>query len=234
MAEAGSRPSQSSRKCPPHVPVRAGANPLGNRRGLLIARGTLGYGSITCFFLACQLLPLADATTFTFLAPLLVALFSPCVLQEHPGLAVAVVLPVCITGVLLIAQPSFLFGGGGEPAAPGAPARLRALGLTVGLLQPFFSASAKVRFWTFWPAAALHLGLCKGVVLAVLACCSFSYRPLQRCGPCHFGLLQPFFSASAKVRFWPCLRRSASAQVFDLGVFSPSAGARAAVWPAAA
>lgn len=116
--------------------VRVGEHPLGNRRGLLVLRGTLGFGSITCFFFACQNLPLADATTLTFLAPLLAAILSPSLLKEDPGARVLVVIPCCILGVLLIAQPFFLFGGG--------PSRLSGIGLVIGLLQPLFSATAKV------------------------------------------------------------------------------------------
>jgi drug/metabolite transporter (DMT)-like permease len=117
--------------------VHAGDSPWGTRRGLLLLRGTLGYGSITCFFLACQMLPLADATTFTFLAPLVAALLSPLVLHERPGIATAFVIPLCLGGVLLITQPGFLFGAKAAPALSG-------VGLFFGLLQPLFSASAKV------------------------------------------------------------------------------------------
>jgi EamA-like transporter family len=117
--------------------VCAGDSPLGVRRGLLVLRGSLGYASITCFFLACQRLPLADATTLTFLAPLVAASLSPWVLAERPGVAAAVAIPACLAGVLLLTQPSFVFGGGG--------ARLSGTGLAFGLMQPLFSASAKVR-----------------------------------------------------------------------------------------
>lgn len=115
----------------------AGISPLGTRRGLLMLRGTLGYGSITCYFLACQMLPLADATALTFLAPLLVALLSPLVLKERLSVATALVIPLCIAGVLLITRPSILF----DVASRGLPV----LAVSVGLLQPLFSAAAKVR-----------------------------------------------------------------------------------------
>jgi drug/metabolite transporter (DMT)-like permease len=102
-----------------------------------LLRGTLGYGSITCFFLACQLLPLADATTFTFLAPLIVACLSPLVLDERPGKATWLVIPCCLTGVLLVSQPEFIFGRQTK--------KLPLLGILCGLGQPLFSATAKVR-----------------------------------------------------------------------------------------
>jgi drug/metabolite transporter (DMT)-like permease len=115
----------------------AGGSPLGTRRGLLVLGGTIGYASISSYFFASQRLPLADATTLTFLAPLVAACLSPWVLGERPGVAVAVTIPACLSGVLLVTQPPFLFGGGG--------ARLSGIGVTFGLLQPVFSASAKVQ-----------------------------------------------------------------------------------------
>jgi hypothetical protein len=51
--------------------------------------------------------------------------------------ATAVAIPVSLLGVLLITQPSYMFGAAG--------ASLSGLGIGIGLLQPFFSASAKVR-----------------------------------------------------------------------------------------
>jgi drug/metabolite transporter (DMT)-like permease len=127
----GARDDQSAR-------AHAGDSPLGRRRGLLLVRGTLGFGSITCFFYACQLLPIADATCLTFLGPLIVALLSPCILGERLTAATAVVIPLCCAGVALITRPSFLFGAAHS-------ARLPVLGIAVGLGQPFFSAGAKAR-----------------------------------------------------------------------------------------
>ena len=116
----------------------AGHELLGRRHGLLVLRGTLGYGSVTSYFVACHWLPLADAMTFTFLAPLVAAVFSPLVLRERPSMATLCVIPVCLCGVLLITQPSFVFGAQAAPALSG-------IGLLFGLLQPTFSASSKVR-----------------------------------------------------------------------------------------
>ena len=115
----------------------AGTNPLGHKRGLLLARSSLGYISISCYFFACQKIPIADATTFTFLAPVVAALLSPWLLKEKISPGNAIVTPLCIGGVLLITQPGFLFGEGGQ--------RMPLLGLIIGLSQPFFSATAKAR-----------------------------------------------------------------------------------------
>ena len=146
----------------------AGDNPLGNRRALLFVRGTLGYGSITCFFFACQLLPIADATTFTFLGPLVVALLSPLVLKERISRATAVVIPMCIAGVLLITQPPFLFGSGARTPLPIA-------GVLIGLCQPFFSAGAKVCL-----RQALFTRRSAALQIALLTIAPMSVAP-QRC-----------------------------------------------------
>ena len=120
------------------------------RKRLLLLRGTLGYTNIALFFAACYFLPLATATTFTFLSPLIVALLSPWLLRETPSPAVAVITPLCIGGVVLVTQPPELFGS----AAKG----LSAVGLAIGLLQPFFLASVKVcgRLGTLLRTAASH------------------------------------------------------------------------------
>ncbi|EFN56059.1 hypothetical protein CHLNCDRAFT_145530 [Chlorella variabilis] len=84
-----------------------------SRRWLLLVRGLVGFGAITCYYSAVQLLPLADAAVFAFLAPLFVALLSPLVLGESSGgVVMAAAAPLCAAGVLLVAQPTFLFGGG--------------------------------------------------------------------------------------------------------------------------
>eukprot|EP00892_Ulva_mutabilis_P006920 jgi/Ulvmu1/45/UM001_0048.1 len=116
--------------------LSTGGSPFGVRRGLLVLRGTLGYASLALFFTSCFYLPLATATTLTFLAPLIVALLSPWVLRETPSRAVAVVIPLCIVGVVLITQPADLVGGGA--------ATLSLAGLAAGLSQPFFAASVKM------------------------------------------------------------------------------------------
>eukprot|EP00892_Ulva_mutabilis_P007476 jgi/Ulvmu1/50/UM001_0053.1 len=116
--------------------LSAGENPFGVRKGLLLLRGTLGYTNIAMFFLACFYLPLATATTFTFFSPLIVAVVSPWLLRETPSRAVAVVIPLCIGGVLLVTQPPALFGSSVKA--------LSAVGVAFGLAQPFFGAAVKM------------------------------------------------------------------------------------------
>jgi len=88
--------------------AKDGVNPFGNRRGLLAIRGTFGFGAIGCYFWAIQLLPIQDAMVLTFLAPLWVALLGPIFIKETPSRMVAIAIPLCLVGVALITQPSFL------------------------------------------------------------------------------------------------------------------------------
>lgn len=75
-----------------------------------------------------QLLPVTDALVLGLLSPILVAAASPLVLGEPAGRGVALALPLCVVGVVLVAQPSFLFGGGGAGA-------LSLVGVAVGIAQ---------------------------------------------------------------------------------------------------
>lgn len=115
--------------------ARQRVNPFGNRRGLLAVRGMFGFGAIGCYFFAVTMLPLNDAMVLTFLSPLVVALLSPVAINEHPPKAVYVAIPVCVAGVILITQPSFL----------GRVSEHRSmLGVTLAIGQACFSACAKM------------------------------------------------------------------------------------------
>lgn len=119
------------------VLVRQGVNPFGNeRRWLYVLRGALGFGSVTTLYFAVTLLTMADANVLAFLAPLWAALLSPVLLSEWPSSGLVVALPVSIGGVLLVAQPPWLFGLREE--------HVSLLGIAVGLTQSLFSALAKM------------------------------------------------------------------------------------------
>src|SRR4030042_1789179 len=59
-----------------------GLEPWGRERHLLLLRGLLGYGALTCFFWAVMHLPLADTTTIHFTNPVFGALFAAVALGE--------------------------------------------------------------------------------------------------------------------------------------------------------
>eukprot|EP00457_Paulinella_chromatophora_P008629 gb/GEZN01008669.1/.p1 GENE.gb/GEZN01008669.1/~~gb/GEZN01008669.1/.p1 ORF type:complete len:390 (+),score=20.76 gb/GEZN01008669.1/:156-1325(+) len=97
-------------------------------------RGLFGASAAGAFFYATQALPLADAITLQFLTPTFTTLFATCVLSEPLGKMDLVGIIVCFGGVLLIAQPTWLFGGdqdGDDPVAVG-----------VGMLGAAFAAVA--------------------------------------------------------------------------------------------
>jgi drug/metabolite transporter (DMT)-like permease len=93
--------------------IRAAGIPVwGNRKTLLALRGLAGFGALYCFFYAVTRLPLADVTVIHFTNPVFTALFAAAFLGERLGKRELVGLPLCLAGVLFVAQPSFLFGEG--------------------------------------------------------------------------------------------------------------------------
>jgi drug/metabolite transporter (DMT)-like permease len=114
---------------------RKGLNPWGRERGLLLLRGLLGYVALTCFFTAVMHLPLGSTTTLHFTNPVFGALLAALVLGEGlRGREVFLVL-LSLVGVVLVARPEFLFGGGGS---------LPMVWVGVALLGAILSAGAYV------------------------------------------------------------------------------------------
>lgn len=68
---------------PPLIIERA--NPVGNRVGLLLFRGLLGWASGATLYASVQYLPISDATVLSFLSPVWVALMSPLLIKEIPS-----------------------------------------------------------------------------------------------------------------------------------------------------
>ena len=107
----------------------------GKEPGILVIRGVLGFGALTCFYYAVVHLPLADATVIHFMNPVFTAFFAALVLGEHIGFVEALLVGASLGGVLVVARPAFLFGG-----APG----LALLPVLVGLCGAVLSAAAYV------------------------------------------------------------------------------------------
>lgn len=91
-------------------------SPFGGRTGLLFLRGLIGSCALVCFYAAVVHLPLAEATVVHQTAPLWTALLAAWLLHERLRPRIVVALLGAFAGVLMIARPSWLFGGG--PAAP--------------------------------------------------------------------------------------------------------------------
>jgi drug/metabolite transporter (DMT)-like permease len=89
---------------------RAGISPWGNRKGLLVTRGLVGFSALLGFFFAVTRLPLADVTVIHFTNPVFTALFASLFLHESMRRKEIAGLALSIIGVSLVARPSFLFG----------------------------------------------------------------------------------------------------------------------------
>jgi drug/metabolite transporter (DMT)-like permease len=112
-----------------------GIYPWGQNKKLLLMRGFAGFMGLSCYFYAINHLPLADATVIQFCNPMLAALIAVFALRERlRGLDVVATL-FSIVGVVLVAQPTFLF-------ASGAP--LDPVAVVIGIVGAIFSAIAYV------------------------------------------------------------------------------------------
>lgn len=121
---------------------RAGLSPWGNDRKWLLMRGLLGFGGLHCYFFALTRLPLADATVIHLSNPLLVAIAAAIFLREPLRRADVAGIALGLTGVVLVSQPTFLFGGalGSEDAGPA----LDPFALVVAVCGAILSASVYV------------------------------------------------------------------------------------------
>jgi drug/metabolite transporter (DMT)-like permease len=114
---------------------RARPGNWGHRKGLLVVRGLAGFAALSCFFYALIHLPLADATVIQYTNPVWTAWLGWLVLAEALTAGEAVLSAAGLLGVLLIARPTFLFGG---------DMRLDPFATLVGMAGALFSAAAYV------------------------------------------------------------------------------------------
>lgn len=115
---------------------RAGVRPWGKRPGVLAMRGLLGFGSLSCLYFAVVRIPLADATVLQYTNLVWTVLLAVWLLGERMRPVEGVLAAAILSGVVLIARPSFLFG----EAAP----RLDLLAVAAALACAVFSAGAFV------------------------------------------------------------------------------------------
>jgi drug/metabolite transporter (DMT)-like permease len=114
---------------------RARITVLGRSRGLLVLRGLLGFGALSCFYFALVHLPLAEATVLQYTNPGFAAVLAIFVLGERMRRRELASIALSLAGVLLVARPAILFGG--------APA-LDPLAVAVGLIGAVLSGAAYV------------------------------------------------------------------------------------------
>ncbi len=106
----------------------------GRRKGLLLLRGLTGFGGLMCFFYAISRLPLADTTVIQYTNPVFTAVLAGLFLAERTERKDLLGLVLSMAGVVLVARPSFLFGG--------FTAGLNLAAVGVALLGAIFAASA--------------------------------------------------------------------------------------------
>lgn len=82
------------------------------RPGLLATRTLLGFGTLTCSFIAARYLAVADLMLIGKLQPLIVALLAPLVLgaSERAGAMLWLLLLACLGGCALILAPDLAVG----------------------------------------------------------------------------------------------------------------------------
>ena len=83
-------------------------------RRLLLWRCTVGLSAMACYFYAVQQIPLSNAVTLQYTAPLFVALFSGAMLRERVSPLVYGCIALSFAGTVLIVSPSLR---GVEPGA---------------------------------------------------------------------------------------------------------------------
>ena len=126
-----------------------GKNPLGppDVRGLLTLRGATGSLAVAALFYAVQNLPLPDAITLQFTTPVFAALLAVPMLKEPWKRSSVWGAVFCLSGVLMIARPSWLFGAASSTTAAAAAAIATtsvATATLVGLTGAAFAAAAYV------------------------------------------------------------------------------------------
>ncbi|KAL3927914.1 MAG: hypothetical protein SGARI_005191 [Bacillariaceae sp.] len=113
---------------------------------LLVLRAAFGSMAVAAFFYAVQNLPLPDATAIQFTTPVFAALLAVPLLNEEWKLSDKIGAAVCLTGVLMIARPSWLFGDAvaGATATVGVSATTATTATLIGLVGAIFAGLAYV------------------------------------------------------------------------------------------
>jgi drug/metabolite transporter (DMT)-like permease len=78
----------------------------------LIMRGITGWAALSCFYFSLVHLPLGEATVIQYMNPVFAAILGGVVLGERVGAREVFGIAASMVGVVLIARPEFLFGGG--------------------------------------------------------------------------------------------------------------------------
>ncbi|KAK0332510.1 hypothetical protein LTR94_024557 [Friedmanniomyces endolithicus] len=113
---------------------QGGLKALGTRRPWAhVTRSVIGITSILCVFQTLTILPLADATTISFTAPIFATILSYFILKEAVGPRRWAAVAVGFIGVIIVMRP-----GAGDQAAPPL------IGIGFGLAAAFLTAAVTI------------------------------------------------------------------------------------------
>lgn len=113
-----------------HLPV------WGTRRAMLTLRGAFGFLALLCYFYGITHLPIADAMVIHYVHPVFTMLLAAAVLGEALDRRESLFIVGCFTGVVLVTQPTLLFGAAAPADDPFA--------LAMALLGALISAGVYV------------------------------------------------------------------------------------------
>lgn len=122
-------------------------------RGWLVLRSFFYWGFLCCWWYALSSVPIGDATTIVYCGPVFTAIFARVFLGERIDRSFYPVVALDAAGVVLITQPSFLFGRiAGAPAEESVAYMLGACGALAaavcGGLLPVLTRHSKAASWT--------------------------------------------------------------------------------------
>ncbi len=89
---------------------RKGIPLLGQRKGLLFARGTAGAIALVCVYTALVNMPFAEATVLQYLHPMFTAILAIIFLRERLHLSTSICIVLSFIGLMIIVRPAWLFG----------------------------------------------------------------------------------------------------------------------------
>jgi drug/metabolite transporter (DMT)-like permease len=97
-------------------------NPFGNDTKLLLLRGLLGLGGLSCFFYAVTALPLAEVTVIHYLNPIVATLLAAVWLGERVDRRLVIAIALSLVGTLCVTRPATLWGSVNELSRTGVVA----------------------------------------------------------------------------------------------------------------
>jgi drug/metabolite transporter (DMT)-like permease len=135
---------------------------------LLIFRGLMGTGGVTCLFYAIAHLPLPIAAMLNWCSPLFVVLFSRLFTAERLGGRALLGLGVALFGLSMALRPDLAFSG--------APEGLPWLPVAVGLLGAAFGGAAYVAVRAATARVSAHAIILYFTATATVLSAPFAYR----------------------------------------------------------